>query len=378
MQCQGTGITANRQRQHRRAGETTLGPPAAPRHVHDKTARAAHDGAHEHAKRQLRGRCARTDAGSVLGGRGSSYRHQDHRRGDPVVEPALDVEQPADPRRDRRVHHHARTQGRIGRRQRRAHQQGEPDTHSVEQPERQQGPQADSQRQPDPQKPQAQAQVSAQVPQPHPGRVREQHQHQGDLCQCFDQLSGRHETQRRQRAVGQHQPGHDEHDRGGDVEPLQPRRQRPPRKDKRCHDRQVRSAHRLTSCLTASRTAHNRPGPTGHQPRRAPKPLLTGSPAGQGSAGGIRPAPGEPIPDCSPGGRRAGRRPDPDPQPQQERSEQPPEAVSVNPKTRRAAQQAVSVLSERVPAESGVLRAVLRGDGRISPYREGGIRPAMR
>jgi hypothetical protein len=53
------------------------------------------------------------------------------------------------------------TQGGVRRREGRAHQQGEPDTHTIEERERQQLPQADRQWQPDPQQPKTQAQISA-------------------------------------------------------------------------------------------------------------------------------------------------------------------------------------------------------------------------
>jgi hypothetical protein len=42
------------------------------------------------------------------------------------------------------------------------------------------------------------------------------------------------------------QPGSNEHDRRRHIEPLQPRRQRAPGEHQRRHDRQIRSAHRIT------------------------------------------------------------------------------------------------------------------------------------
>ncbi len=118
----------------------------------------------------------------------SCHGDQHERRGDPVVEAALDVDQPADPRRDGGVNHHACAQGSICWRERRSYQQGEPDAHAMEQSQRQQGSQADCQRQADPEQPHAQAYVRAQVPQPDPGRVREQHKDQRDLRQILHQL----------------------------------------------------------------------------------------------------------------------------------------------------------------------------------------------
>ena len=119
----------------------------------------------------------------MLGGLRARQRDQHERRGDPVVEAALDVDQPPDPGRDRRVDHHARAQGGVGGRQRGADQQGEPDAHAAEQGQRQQRAQADRQRQPDPQQPRVQARIGSQLPQPHPGGVGKQHQHQRRLGQ---------------------------------------------------------------------------------------------------------------------------------------------------------------------------------------------------
>ena len=92
----------------------------------------------------------------------------------------------------------------------------------------------------------AQAHIRSQIPQPDPGGVREEHQDQGDLRQRFDRLMGRLDSERRQQPVGQQHSGQDERDRRGHVESLQPGRQRPPREHQRRHDRQIRSAHRIT------------------------------------------------------------------------------------------------------------------------------------
>jgi hypothetical protein len=180
--------------------------------------------------------------------RGPRTRQRDEheRGGDPVVEPALHVDQPADPGRNRAIEHHARAERRIRRRQGRSHQQRQPDVHASEQHQRQQRPQADRQRQPHPQQPQTQAKVASQVPQPDPGRIREQHQDKRDLRQDLDRLGGRRDPQHRQRAVGQHQPGSNEDDRRRHIEPLQPGRQRAPGEHQRRHDRQIRSTHRVT------------------------------------------------------------------------------------------------------------------------------------
>jgi hypothetical protein len=79
----------------------------------------------------------------------SRERDQHERRGDPVVEAALDVDQPAYPHRDGTVDHHARAQGGVGWRQSRSHQQRKPGIGFPDHGKREQGSQADRQRQPD-------------------------------------------------------------------------------------------------------------------------------------------------------------------------------------------------------------------------------------
>jgi hypothetical protein len=188
----------------------------------------------------------------MLGGLRARYRDEHERRSDPVVEAALDVEQPPDPGRNRRVDHHARAQRGVGGRQGGADQQGEPDAHAVEQGQCEQRAQADRQRQPDPEQPGVQARIRLQLPQPHPGRIGEQHQHQRRLCQALDQLRCRGDAQHRQRPAGQQQAGQDEDDRCGHIEPLQPGRHGSPREHQRGHDRQIRLAHRLTRRIPSS------------------------------------------------------------------------------------------------------------------------------
>ena len=240
------GVRAHRQAQHRRTGETLGHPVAAPGQPDQPAARAAHHGADGQAEGQLRHGLARADPGFMRGSPRSRHRDQHERRGDPVVEPALHVDQAADPGRDRAIDHHAGAQRSVRRGQGGTDQQGQPDVDAPEQGQRQQRAQADRERQPDPQQPHAQAQLRAQVPQPDPGRIGKQHQHQRDLGQDLHRLLSRRDPQHRQRAVRQHQPGNNEYDWRRHVEPLQPRRYRTPREYQRRHERQVRSAHRLT------------------------------------------------------------------------------------------------------------------------------------
>jgi hypothetical protein len=125
-------IGAERQPQDRRAREIALGPPTAARHLHQEASRAADSHADKHAKRQLGDGSARASAGTVPGGCRSRHGDQHDRRGDPVVEPGLDVDQPPDARGNRRVDHDACAEGSVRRRERRTHQQGEPDVHALE------------------------------------------------------------------------------------------------------------------------------------------------------------------------------------------------------------------------------------------------------
>jgi hypothetical protein len=180
----------------------------------------------------------------MRGGPRACQRDEHHRRGHPVVEPALYVDQPADPGRDDRIEHHVGAEGSVRRCQGRADQQGKPDVHAAEQGQRQQCPQADRERQPRPDQPKAHAKAVSQAPQPDPGRIREQHQDERDLSQGLDCLVSRRDSQHRQRPVRQHQPGDNERDRRRHVRSLQPARQRTPREHQRGHDRQIRSAHR--------------------------------------------------------------------------------------------------------------------------------------
>jgi hypothetical protein len=167
------GIRAQRQAQHRGAGEPLRHPAAATGHLDQPAAATADPGPDQQAERQFGHRGAWSGAGGVLGGGRAGDGDQHERGGDPVVEPALDVDQPPDPGRDRPVDHHARAEGGIGRRERRADEQGEPDVAHPGQDEREQRAQADGQRQPDAQQPQAQSQVRPQLMQPDPGGVRE-------------------------------------------------------------------------------------------------------------------------------------------------------------------------------------------------------------
>ena len=173
-------------------------------------------------------------------------------RGDPVVKTAFDIDQPPDPCRYYRVGYHARAKCGIGGRERRAHQQRQPDAGPVDQGERQQRAQADRQRKRGPKQPQVQARFLPQFVQPDPRRVREQDQGEGELRQLLDQLSAGCDTQECQRPMGKQQPGDDEADRSGNVKPFQPGRQRPPRKHQCCHNGQVRNAHLRTLLVPAA------------------------------------------------------------------------------------------------------------------------------
>ena len=183
-------VAACRQPQYRRAGEA-LGDPATARPTlisHPPT------GTDHHADRQPSASSAAAPAPGRYGppprSRPSRERDQHDRRGDPVVEPALDVDQPADPGGTARVDHHARAQCGVGWRQSRTHQQREPDIAVPGQGQRQQGPQADRQRQPDASRRTHRPAFRPQVSQADPRGVGEQHQGEGGLRQQLDQLMG--------------------------------------------------------------------------------------------------------------------------------------------------------------------------------------------
>ncbi len=153
MQRHRGGIRAQRKAQHRGAREP-LSHPAAPTADLDQPAAATADrDPDQQADRQFGHRRPRADAGGVLGGGRAGDRDQHERGGDPVVEPALDVDQSADSGRDRGIDHHARAQRGIGRCECRADEQGKPDVTHPGQDERKQRAQADGQRQPDAQQP---------------------------------------------------------------------------------------------------------------------------------------------------------------------------------------------------------------------------------
>ena len=239
-------ISAHRQAQHRRAGKALSGPAAPPRHAYQQPTDAAHGHADEKTQNQLRSGCGRAVA-SDLASRCRSRDGDRHKRcGDPVVEAAFDIDQPANPGRYRLVSHHARAKCGVSWRQRRAHQQRQPDTAAAGQGKRQQCSQADRQRKRDPQQPQVHARLRPQLVQPDPRRVREQNQGESELRQFLDQLVIGCDAQERQRSMSEQQPGDDEHDRSGDIEPFQPGRQRPPPKYQRRHNGQVRNAHDVT------------------------------------------------------------------------------------------------------------------------------------
>jgi hypothetical protein len=238
----GERVGAHRQAEHRRAGEALGRPAALARGVHQQAAGPAGGQADEDAHGQLGHRRGRAVPGDRATARRPRQRDRDKRRGDPVVEAALDVDQPADPGRYHRVGQHARAERGVGRRQRRPHQQRQPNV-VADQGERQQRAQADRHRKGGPEQPRVQPGVHPQLVQSDPRRVGEQHQGEGELGQFLDQRPARRDGQERQRPVGKHQPGEHEDDRRGHVEPLQPRRQRAPAEDQRRHDGKVGNAH---------------------------------------------------------------------------------------------------------------------------------------
>src|SRR6266498_1841031 len=200
---------------------------------------------------ELRGGDGWSYADDMLGGSRARQGDRHERRGDAVIEPALDVDQPTNPGGHYGVGHHSRAKRCVRGRQGRAHDQGEPNVGDPGQRQCEQRSQGDRERKPDPEQPQVQAEVGPQPMQPDPGRVAEQHQHEGDLRQRLDHLTTWLDPEGRQRSMGKNQPRAHERDRRGNFEPFQPRRQCTPGEYQRRHDRQVRIAHDLAQRICA-------------------------------------------------------------------------------------------------------------------------------
>ena len=119
----------------------------------------------------------------------------------------------------------------VGRGQRRADEQGQPEPELGEEPGGQGPPEHDRQGQADAQQPHVAAHVPAQLLERQAGGVGEEHPHQGDLDQRGDTLRGRRAMD--QPGPGQGRADSGEHDRSGQVRLLQPRRHQRPREQER-------------------------------------------------------------------------------------------------------------------------------------------------
>ena len=112
----------------------------------------------------------------------------DERRRDAVVQSALDVDGPPDPDRDRPIHEQRQAQRRVGRRQDRAHQEGEPEAERREQEPADQRSGADRQRQPDGEEPGRDPGDAASLLEADGRGIREQQQGQRQLGEQLDGL----------------------------------------------------------------------------------------------------------------------------------------------------------------------------------------------
>ena len=121
-------------------------------------------------------------------GRGHGDEQGDERRGDPVVETALDVERPPDPRRNGLVGDDRQAERRVGGRQDGGDQRrrGPADVGKHEVGQQRTG--HDRERQTDEQQPVGQSRVALDVPQLDRRRIGEQQQGQGQLGDGEDRL----------------------------------------------------------------------------------------------------------------------------------------------------------------------------------------------
>ena len=126
----------------------------------------------------------------ILLGRDNRDEEGDERRGDAVVETALDVERPANPRRHRPVRDDRHSERRVGGRQDGGDQRGRRPAGLGKHQVGQQAADDDRQRQPDEQQPRGRLRVALDVAQPHGRGIGEQQQGQCQLGDGQDRLVG--------------------------------------------------------------------------------------------------------------------------------------------------------------------------------------------
>ena len=163
---------------------------------------------------------------------------REDRRGESVVEAALDVEGPPDPARDVLVLDHGRAQGGVGRSDDHGQQQGNPAIDPMEDHHCNDRADGDRQRQPDEQQARRDPGVRAQSLEVDAGRVGEQHHRQRELGGPFDRVTVQLHVDDLQGPAGQHQAKPDKQHGRRDSPPLEPHRQQAPDEDAPRRDRE--------------------------------------------------------------------------------------------------------------------------------------------
>jgi hypothetical protein len=210
----------------------------------------------------------------TLLGRAHRDEQGDERRGDPVIETALDVERPADTHRNRPLGHDRQAERHVGRRQDSGDQRGRTPSGVGDYEISHQRAGRYGKRQPDEQQPLGQALIALDVPQPDCGGIGEQQQRQRQLGDGTDRLAAQREGKSVQYARAEDRASDDEHHRAADPPPVQLRRHERVGQD---HDRKSRqTAHQAplaapVSSLTLERSyaeydlsssGRHRPSPT--------------------------------------------------------------------------------------------------------------------
>ena len=152
---------------------------------------------------------------------GNSQGEGDDRSHDAVVEPTLDVEQPAKSHWHAGVVDHLRAERGVGGRQRCSDEAGQRPGQVVEEPGRSEGPEQYRERQPDPEQPSGQEGVMPELGDVHPRCVGEQQQGECHLREEVDRRSVDIDRQRTPVGVRQQEAGDQEDQRPVDVHPGQ-------------------------------------------------------------------------------------------------------------------------------------------------------------
>ena len=237
--------------------------PAARGELEEQRAAEADRGADEDADCEISERTRerrRRIRDGVGDGTGDEEGHE--RCGDAVVQPALDVQDPAHPRRHVRVLDDLRAERRVGRGDRRRDHRRGPGVEVREQDDRQAGAHGDGERESDDQEPQWHTRVVTQHTEVHARRVGEEQERERDLRQAPERVPAHVDVDGGERIVREHEPdGHERH-RGAHVERLELRRDEAPGDERRRdgHDQsRVETFHLLLLCVVRSTSSEVAP-----------------------------------------------------------------------------------------------------------------------